>query len=326
MTIVALAGGVGGAKLAHGLYHHLADPDTLTVIVNTADDFDLYNLHISPDADTVMYTLAGIANEDTGWGIQGDTWETLAALRRYGEDTWFQLGDRDFATHILRTQRLRSGWRPTRVLASMTEALGVSARILPMSDDPVATLILTESGELAFQDYFVRRHHADEVIGVRFLGIETATLSEEVHRAVGSADAIIFCPSNPIVSIGPIVAIPGMRPLLASSTVPRVAVSPIVGGHALRGPADKMLAGLGYLPSCVAVAELYQDIIDGFVIDSLDSEAAPRIEALGIQVLVTDTIMRQAPDRLRLAGEVLEFASGLGAGSATAPGSGGNER
>jgi LPPG:FO 2-phospho-L-lactate transferase len=309
--IVALAGGVGGAKLVHGLYHSSADPDSLTVIVNTADDFDLYNLRICPDADTVFYTLAGIANEDTGWGITCDTWETLAALRRYGEDTWFLLGDRDFATHILRTQRLRSGWRLTEVLASMTAALDVSARILPMSDDPVATMVRTPSGELAFQDYFVRRHHADDVLGVRFLGIEEATLSQEVQGAVRSADTIVFCPSNPIVSIGPILAIPGMRPLLASAAVPKIAVSPIVSGHALRGPADKMLAGLGYLPSCVAVAELYRDLIDGFVIDTLDSALSAEIEALGIRVLVTDTIMHTAPDRLRLAGEVLEFADRL---------------
>jgi LPPG:FO 2-phospho-L-lactate transferase len=305
--------------------YHAAGPDSLGVIVNTADDFDLYNLRICPDADTVFYTLAGIANEDTGWGITGDTWETLAALRRYGEDTWFSLGDRDFATHILRTQRLRSGWRLTEVLASMTAALDVAARILPMSDDPVATLVHTPGGELAFQDYFVRRHHADDVLGVRFLGIEEATLSQEVQGAVKSADTIIFCPSNPIVSIGPILEIPGMRPLLASAPAPRVAVSPIVSGHALRGPADKMLAGLGYLPSCVAVAQLYQDLIDGFVIDNLDSALAPEIEALGIQVLVTDTIMSQIPDRLRLAGEVLEFANRLRASAGTAD-AGGDER
>jgi LPPG:FO 2-phospho-L-lactate transferase len=319
--IVALAGGVGGAKLAHGLYH-LADRDSLAVIVNTADDFDLYNLRVCPDADTVFYTLAGIANEDTGWGIAGDTWETLSALRRYGEDTWFSLGDRDFATHILRTQRLRSGWRLTEVLASMTAALEMSARILPMSDDPVATLVHTQSGELAFQDYFVRRHHADDVLGVRFLGIEEAALSPEVRSAVQGADTIVFCPSNPIVSIGPILAIAGMRPLLASAAAPTIAVSPIVSGHALRGPADKMLAGLGYSPSCVAVAQLYQDLIDGFVIDSLDGALAPEIEALGIQVLVTDTIMRQTPDRLRLAGEVLEFADRLRAPTGAADGGG----
>jgi LPPG:FO 2-phospho-L-lactate transferase len=295
--------------------------------VNTADDFDLYNLRICPDADTVFYTLAGIANEDTGWGITGDTWETLAALRRYGEETWFSLGDRDFATHILRTQRLRSGWRLTEVLASMTAALDVSARILPMSDDPVATLIHTESGELAFQDYFVRRHHADAVLGVRFLGIEEATVSQEVQSLLQSAEAIIFCPSNPIVSIGPILAIPGMRALLTSATAPKVAVSPIVSGHALRGPADTMLAGLGHLPSCVGVAQLYQDLIDGFVIDSLDRHLAGAIEALGMQVLVTDTIMRQTPDRDRLASEVLEFAARRGREmTGKAAGGGGDRR
>jgi LPPG:FO 2-phospho-L-lactate transferase len=324
MRIVALAGGVGGAKLAYGLYH-LPAQNQLTVIVNTADDFDLYNLRICPDADTVFYTLAGLANDDTGWGIKGDTWETLEALRRYGEDTWFSLGDRDFATHILRTERLRSGWRLTDVLASMTAALNVSARILPMSDDPVATVIRTEGGELAFQDYFVRRHHNDEVLGVRFLGIEEATYTEEVRREIQNADAIVFCPSNPIVSIGPILAIPGLRRLLQSTTAPRVAVSPIVSGHALRGPADRMLAGLGYLPSCVAVAEIYRDLIDGFVIDSQDSSDAPTIESLGIKVLATDTVMHSMDDRLRLAGEVLGFAEKLHphTGEAT---TGGDER
>jgi LPPG:FO 2-phospho-L-lactate transferase len=214
--LLALAGGVGGAKLADGLYASLA-PDELSVIVNTGDDFDLYDLHISPDADTVLYTLAGLANAETGWGIAGDTFETLGMLRRYGDDTWFQLGDRDFATHVLRTQRLRAGWTPTRVLAAFAETLGVRAALLPMSDDPVATLVRTPSGELAFQDYFVRRHHTDEVLGVRFAGIEEARMTPEARAAIASAEVIVFCPSNPIVSIGPILSVPGMRDKIAAA-------------------------------------------------------------------------------------------------------------
>jgi len=309
-SIVALAGGVGGSKLAFGLYRALA-PNELSVIVNTGDDFDLYSLRISPDADTVLYTLAELANPETGWGIAGDTFETLAALRRYGEDTWFQLGDRDFATHLMRTERLRSGARLTEVLAAFTTALQVRAQILPMSDDPVATIIRTGSGELDFQEYFVRRHHADDVVGVRFAGIESATISTEVGRAIASADAIIFCPSNPIVSIGPILAVPEMREILHAAEAPIVAVSPIVAGQALRGPADRMLLGLGYEPSPVAIAEIYRDLIDGLVIDRQDSAATERIRALSLEVLVTDTIMTDASDRERLAGEVLRFAAGL---------------
>lgn len=309
-TIVALAGGVGGAKLAHGLYRRLA-PDTLSVVVNTGDDFELYGLRISPDADTVLYTLAGLANPQTGWGIEGDTFDTLDMLKRLGEETWFLLGDRDFATHILRTQRLRAGETLTGVLAAYIRALAVRARLLPMSDDPVATIVRTPAGELAFQDYFVRRHQADDVLGVRFAGIEQARPTPVVVEAIRAADAIVFCPSNPIVSIGPILAVPGMRELLREAPAPKVAVSPIVGGQALRGPADRMLTGLGYESSSFAVASLYRDVLAGMVIDHQDAADAPRIEALGMRVLVTETIMSDVAARERLAGEVLRFAEEL---------------
>ncbi len=309
-TIVALAGGVGGAKLAHGLYRQLA-PDTLNVVVNTGDDFELHGLRISPDADTVLYTLASLANPQTGWGIAGDTFETLGMMRNLGVDTWFLLGDRDFATHILRTQRLRAGETLTRVLDDYMRALAVHARLLPMSDEQVATIVRTPAGELAFQDYFVRRHHADEVLGVRFAGIEQARPTPQVVEALGAADAIIFCPSNPVVSIGPILSVPSMRELLRDASAPKVAVSPIVGGQALRGPADRMLAGLGYESSSFAVASLYKDLLAGMVIDQQDEAEAPRIEALGMRVLVTDTIMSDVAARERLAGEVLRFAGEL---------------
>lgn len=309
--IVALAGGVGGAKLADGLYRIVA-PDELALIVNTGDDFDLYGLRISPDADTVLYTLAGVANPETGWGIADDTFATLEMLRRYGEDTWFLLGDRDFATHIQRTRWLREGQPPTQVAERLTTALGVRARLLPMSDATVATRVRTPDGELAFQDYFVRRHHSDEVLGIRFAGIETARPSDAVREAIAQAEAIIFCPSNPIVSIGPILAVPGLRDQLHTARVPRVAISPIVGGQALRGPADRMLAGLGDEVSALGVARIYADVLDGMVIDNTDAALAERITAeLHLAVHVTDTIMRNETDRQRLASETLRFARQL---------------
>lgn len=306
--IVALAGGVGGAKLAHGLYQTLP-PDTLTVVVNTADDFDLFGLRICPDADTVMYTLAGIANPATGWGVVDDTMQTLAMLGRYGYDTWFRLGDSDFATHIARTEQLRAGRSLSEVTAGLASALGVRARLLPMSDAPVATLVETPAGQLHFQDYFVRRQHRDPVSGISLAGIEAATVPPVVADALQQAEAIIFCPSNPIVSIGPILAVADMRARLEQAGAPKVAVSPIVGGKALRGPADQMLSGLGHDSSALGVARLYQGTLDGFVIDRQDAGQRAAIEALGMRVLVTDTVMGDAADRRRLAEEVLAFAS-----------------
>ncbi|HEY1388375.1 MAG TPA: 2-phospho-L-lactate transferase [Ktedonobacterales bacterium] len=309
--IVALAGGVGGAKLADGLYRIVA-PDDLTIIANTGDDFDLYGLRISPDADTVLYTLAGLANPETGWGIAGDTFATLEMLRRYGEDTWFLLGDRDFATHIQRTRWLREGKTPTEVANALMAALGVRARLLPMSDAPVATRVRTPEGEMAFQDYFVRRRHRDEVLGIRFAGIETAEPTEQIRAALAEAEVIVFCPSNPLVSIGPILAVPGMRELLRAARAPRVAVSPIIAGKALRGPADRMLAGLGDEVSAFGVAQLYADLLDGVIIDQEDAALAERIsEELHLRVHVTDTVMRDATDRQRLARETLRFAAEL---------------
>lgn len=306
--ILALAGGVGGAKLADGLYRSLA-PDALTIVVNTGDDFDLYGLRISPDADTVLYTLAGLANPETGWGIAGDTFATLDMLRRYGEDTWFMLGDRDFATHIQRTRWLREGKTPTEVASALATSLGVRARLLPMSDAAVATRVNTPAGELAFQDYFVRRHHNDEVLGVRFEGIADAQATQPLRDAIDQAETIVFCPSNPIVSIGPILAVAGVRDLIRQARAPRVAISPIVGGQALRGPADRMLAGLGDEVSAFGVARLYADVLDGMIIDSADASLAGRIrDELHLDVHVTDTVMRTQSDRLRLAQEALQFA------------------
>ena len=314
--IVALAGGVGGAKLAHGLYRVLP-PDDLTVIVNTADDVDLFGLHISPDADTVMYTLAGLANPETGWGIAGDTWNALEMLGRYGHETWFGLGDRDLATHISRTAWLRAGRSLTEVTQTLATALGIRAALLPMCDQPVATHVDTPAGRLPFQDYFVRRHHSDPVQGVRLEGIEAATITPAITQSLQQAAAIVFCPSNPIVSIGPILAVAGMRAALDAVARPKVALSPIVGGKALRGPADRMLSDLGYEPSAYGVAQIYQGLIDGYVIDAADAALEPQIAALGMRVLVTNTVMRSEDDRRDLAQHVLRFLSQLSADNAT---------
>jgi len=309
MKVCALAGGVGGAKLASGLQDVLPQGD-LSVVVNTADDFDLWGLHICPDLDTVMYTLAGISNPETGWGTMNETFETLNMLERYGEETWFKLGDRDLATHILRTSRMRSGETLTEVTAGLSVALGVESVVLPMSDDPVLTILETPEGRLEFQEYFVRRGQRDAVLGIELRGIEEARPTERVLAAISGADIIVLCPSNPVVSVGPILALPGMTEALASSSAPKVAVSPIVGGRALKGPADRMLASLGHEVSATGVARMYAGLVDGMVVDRTDQSERAGIGALGMRVLVTESVMRDAEDRARLASETLEFGAG----------------
>ncbi len=305
--IVALAGGVGGAKMAQGLALALP-PGDLTVIVNTGDDMEHLGLHISPDIDTVLYTLGGIANPETGWGIAGDTTHTLDQLRQFGHDAWFWLGDRDFATHIHRTARIAAGASLTDVTGEQATGLGIASTVLPMTDDPVRTIVGTSSGELAFQDYFVRRRQRDEVTGIRFDGIEAACLPETVRAAISAADLIVLCPSNPIVSIGPILAVPGMREALEAAPAPTIAVSPIIGGRALKGPADRMMATLGHESSALGVARLYAGLVDGYAIDTVDADSADVIEReTGMSVLVTGTVMGGPDDRRRLAEELLAF-------------------
>ncbi|HMA33524.1 MAG TPA: 2-phospho-L-lactate transferase [Chloroflexia bacterium] len=309
--VVALAGGVGGAKLAQGLYQVLP-PDALTMLVNTADDFTLHGLRICPDLDTVLYTLAGRANAQTGWGLAGDTFATLAMLTRYGaEGTWFQIGDADFATHLIRTQRLAAGAPLSAVMATLAQALDVRAHLLPMCETPVATMVDTPAGLLPFQEYFVQRHHSDVVHDLAFTGIEAAQPPAALAGRLQTARAVVFCPSNPLVSIGPILAVPGLRAAIQACPAPRVAVSPIVGGKALRGPADQMLAGLGHEVSAYGVARLYAGLIDGLVIDTADAALAGRIGALGLAVEVAPTVMRQDADRRALAETVLAFAARL---------------
>ncbi|HEU0163473.1 MAG TPA: 2-phospho-L-lactate transferase [Thermomicrobiales bacterium] len=308
--VTALAGGVGGAKLAQGLAR-VVPGENLTVIVNTADDFELYGLNISPDLDTVMYTLAGIANPIFGWGIDGDTQATLGSMKRLGENTWFLLGDQDFATHILRTHRLRSGESLTAITADFARALGIGARMIPMTDQTVSTLVDTPAGRLGFQDYFVARHQSDDVTGVVFDGIDDAAPAAGVIEAIGEADILVINPSNPIVSIGPILAVPGVRAALAESSAKRVGVSPIIGGKALKGPADKMLETLGHEVSALGIARIYAGLLDLLVIDEQDRDLQGAIEALGIRVLITNSIMGDAEDRERLAREILAATEAL---------------
>jgi LPPG:FO 2-phospho-L-lactate transferase len=310
LKVLALAGGVGGAKLAAGL-EAVLPPGALAVVVNTADDFDLWGLRVCPDLDTVMYTLAGIANPNTGWGIADETFDALDMLARYGEDTWFKLGDKDFATHILRAFRFRAGEPLTRITADLSAALGVKSAILPMCDEPVVTVLETPDGLLEFQEYFVRRGQKVEVLGVELRGIEDARPTNAVLQVLDRADLVVFCPSNPVVSIGPILAVPGMWEGLASSSAPKIAVSPIIGGRALKGPADKMLYSLGHEVSATGVARMYDGLVDGMVIDRVDEEERSEIKALGMRVLATDAIMRDVHDRARLALEVLGFGTGV---------------
>ena len=304
--VVALAGGVGGAKLADGLQAHLGAD--LAVVVNTGDDCWRHGLLVMPDHDTVLYNLAGIEQVEWGWGIEGDTHATMAQLGVYGEETWFGLGDRDLALHIVRTARLRAGDRLTDACLGAQRSLGIAARILPMSDDPVATEVRTADGWLEFQEYFVHQRQAPDVLELRFAGIEAATPTTEVRAALSEADAIVIAPSNPLVSVAPILDVPGVRDALAAARdggVPVAAVSPIIGGRALKGPADRMLAALGHESSALGVARLYAGLVDTFVLDTEDADAAPAVEALGLRPVVTDTIMRDDAGRARLAGEVL---------------------
>jgi LPPG:FO 2-phospho-L-lactate transferase len=308
--ITALCGGVGGSKLVLGLYRTLP-PDELAVIVNTADDLEFCGLHVSPDLDTVSYTLAGLARRDVGWGIDGDTHSALDMLGRYGAPTWFQVGDRDLATDVIRTEMLRRGESLTRVTDHIASSLDVRATILPMTDARVTTRLLVEGEWIDFQEYFVRLRHSVPADAVRYDGIDAAVASPQVHDAVGSAEAIILVNSNPVLSILPILQVSGIDELIASSDAPRVAVSPIVGGAAVAGPAAELMGLIGQPATAAGVANAYLGVIDGMVIDSQDEAQAPEIEDAGLYVLCTDTIMRTIEDRERLAAEVLEFARGL---------------
>ena len=298
--IVALAGGVGGAKLAHGLAQVLP-PEDLTVIVNTGDDFEHLGLYICPDLDTVCYTLAGLANPETGWGRAGETWNTIANIERLGGPNWFRLGDQDMGTHIERTRRLKEGQSLSKITNDFCKAWGVRQAVIPMSDSPVRTMVDTDEGELAFQEYFVHRRCEPRVKGFRFDGIDIAEPAPGAREALESADAVVICPSNPWVSVDPILNI------FKEIKKPIVAVSPIIGGRAVKGPAAKMYAELGLEPSALAVARHYRNRITGFVLDKVDEAMEAEINRLNIKTRVTDTLMNNLTERVRLATDVLHF-------------------
>ena len=311
MVCLALAGGVGGARMAHGLAMVLP-PEELMVAVNIGDDFTHLGLRICPDLDTVMYTFSGQADPETGWGIEGETWSAMAALENLGGPTWFRLGDRDLATHLERTQRLAAGETLSDITQHLSAALGIHHRIIPVSDTPVPTVVETEDGDLAFQDYFVKLQCDPAVTGFRFDGASGAMPSPPLLDAItgGKIDAAIICPSNPYVSIDPVLAIPGVRELLESD-IPVVAVSPIVGGAAIKGPAAKMMAELGIAPSVANFADHYRGIADGIVIDIVDETDAEALRETGLHVLVTDTVMTNDVIRKSLAAETLAFTARL---------------
>ena len=299
--VVALAGGVGAARFLDGLTRVIA-PERVFIIGNTADDAEIHGLHISPDLDTVTYTLAGLANPQHGWGIRGDSFRCLEALRRLGADTWFQLGDLDLATHLYRTQRLRhQGAMLSEVTREITRALNIRSTLVPMSNEPVRTRICTPSGELEFQTYFVKRRARDRVTAMRFEGASDAAPAPGLLNAITTAEAIILCPSNPFISIGPILAIPCIREALRLRRDKVAAISPIVGGRALKGPAAKMMKSMQLRSSAAEVAKLYVDFCGVFVLDDVDRKQAVQVEALGMRPVVTNTIMRGLRERKALA-------------------------
>jgi LPPG:FO 2-phospho-L-lactate transferase len=301
LKIVGLAGGVGGAKLVHGLAQSMP-PENLTVIVNTADDFEHYGLYICPDLDTVCYTLAGLANITTGWGRVDETWQAIENAVRLGGPGWFNLGDRDLGTHLERTRRLKEGQALSQITRDFCKAWGIRPSVLPMSDYAVRTIVDTEDGELGFQEYFVHRRCKPRVKGFRFEGVEIAEAAPGVLEAIKAADAVIICPSNPWVSIDPILAVGGLRRAIEGKPV--FAISPIIGGKTVKGPAAKMYTELGIQPSALAVAEHYRGLLSGFVLDNVDAELASKIV---IPTLTTDTLMDSLTKRIGLAGDVLNF-------------------
>ena len=307
-NVLALSGGVGGAKLALGLAH-LLPPENLTVVANTGDDFTHLGLRVCPDIDTVIYTLSDLADKERGWGRAGETWNFMAALSRLGSENWFNLGDSDLAMHIHRTERLKQGATLSEVTAEIASTLGIKATVIPMTDDPVATIVETPDGPLAFQHYFVRERCQPAVTGFRFEGIEAADQAPSFAKHLENRlDLILVTPSNPFVSIEPILSLPGVRDKIAKSSTPVIAVSPIVGGKAIKGPAAKMMAELGMPASALEVARAYRDVIDGFVIDVDDEAQVAEIEAIGMKVLVTNTVMNDLDDRITLARDCCNFA------------------
>ncbi len=308
--ITALAGGVGAARLLRGLVR-VVPPAKVTAVVNTGDDMVLHGLHISPDIDTVLYTLAGLSDEERGWGLAGETWTVMERLEELGGEAWFPLGDRDLATHLLRTQRLSHGASLTQVTAELAAALGVRTRVVPMSDEPVRTRItLADGPEVEFQQYFVARRHAVAVAAIRYQGAETARPAPGVLDALADAEVVVLCPSNPLLSLGPPLAVPGVARALAARRSSVVAVSPLVAGAALKGPADRLMGELGHEVSAVGVARLYAAVAGCLVIDEADAALAPRVEEQGVRAVVAPTVMSSVQRAADLAATVLQAAGG----------------
>jgi LPPG:FO 2-phospho-L-lactate transferase len=309
---LAITGGIGGAKLSLGLSRILGAGE-LVFVVNTADDFKHLGLPISPDVDTLVYTLAGLNNPDTGWGRDGESWQFMQALEALGGETWFRLGDKDLAMHVERRRRLQAGQTLTETTRALSQSLGIEHRILPMSDDPVHTRVRTATGLMDFQHYFVREQCAPEVLGFKFSGAEQARLSAELSACLASPAlmGIILCPSNPFVSVDPILAIPGLRAQLAGCHAPVIAVSPVVGGQAIKGPTVKMMQELGFPNTAAWVAEHYRDFLDGFVLDRADRDRSGDVTKLGLETRVTDTVMLSLQDRIELAQTCLAFLRDL---------------
>jgi LPPG:FO 2-phospho-L-lactate transferase len=305
--ITILCGGVGGSRFLCALAS-VVPPERLTAIINTGDDEWFHGLYVSPDPDIVTYALAGEVDEERGWGLRGDTFRWLGSLRRFGHETWFQIGDRDLATHLHRTQLLREGRTASDITADIARAFGVGVRLLPMSDGQVRTVVETDAGNLPFQEYLVKRHAQDAVRAVRFEGAGAARPAPGVLDAIRGAEAVLIAPSNPIGSIQPILAVPGVRDAIAAVRAPRIAVSPIVGGRSLQPPAGEMMAGLGYAVDVAGVAEIYRGLIDTLVIDEADAADAERVAAAGVRPVVAQTIMRDDASRRRLAEAVLAAA------------------
>jgi LPPG:FO 2-phospho-L-lactate transferase len=317
IKVVALAGGVGGAKLVDGLSRILPS-DSLTVIVNTGDDFDHLGLRICPDLDTVCYTLAGLANVTTGWGRIAETWNALQSLAELGGPTWFRLGDRDLGNHLERTRLLAKGYTLSEVTNKFSEIWGIEPNVFPMSDDQIPTMVQSDEGELGFQDYFVKRKCQPRVTGFYFAGIESAQPSPGVEKSLFEADLVLICPSNPWVSIDPILAVPGIKEAILDDTGRKqvIAVSPIIAGAAVKGPAAKMYLEMGVNPSAASVAQHYSSwnkggLLNGYVFDHLDADQDEEITGLGLATLVTKTLMKTLEDRIRLAEEVVDFGKKL---------------
>lgn len=308
--VTVLAGGVGAARLLRGLAPLVARGQ-LTIVVNTADDDVFYGLHVSPDIDTVLYTLAGLSDPVRGWGIAGDTFHALDAIRRYEREAWFQLGDRDLATHLFRTARLRDGQTLSQITAQQARSLGVTARVLPMSDDPVRTIVETTAGKRSFQEYLVRDRARETVRALTYSGVRSARPAPGVRAALEQASLIVIAPSNPLVSIAPILAVPGIRQALRRADAPVVAVSPLIGGRPVKGPADRMMRALGVAPTPLGLADYYEDVLDALVLDNADRAYVPKLAARGIATTCLDTLMRSQVRSTAVAKAVLTLGSSL---------------